>query len=73
MKLLKSAFGELLGIFVDDGALAVIVLVLVAVTGLAVRTGYLDALIGAIVLMLGCLLVLVESLARALRSFFYDG
>lgn len=68
MNLLQSGVRELAGMFIDDGALAAIVLILITVIGLAVRAAYLDALTGALALMFGCLMVLAESLSRASRS-----
>ena len=67
MAFLRTALGELAGMFVDDGALALLDLLLVLVVGIAVKSGLVGAAAGAAILLLGSLLVLAESLARASR------
>lgn len=67
MQFFASIFRELLGLFVDDGNLAVQVLALIVVVGLAVRFGGLLPVAGAGLLLLGCIAILVLSLRRMLR------
>jgi hypothetical protein len=72
MKILEIAFKELIGMFIDDDALAVLSLGLIIVIGIATKTGYLGGLTGAILLFVGCLLILAESVARAARKKFAE-
>jgi hypothetical protein len=67
MTFIRSAISEFLGLFIDDGSLALfIVLLIVAVTAGA-ETGILSPILAAGALLLGCPLVLSESLYRAAR------
>jgi hypothetical protein len=68
MNLLRTAVSEFLGLFIDDGSLALFVVILVAVITGAVKLASLSPLIGGIALVLGCILLLVESLSRAVRK-----
>ena len=67
MKFLSSVFSEILGLFVDDGNLALQVLGLIVVVALAVRFGGLLPVAGAGLLLLGCIAILILSLHRMLR------
>ncbi|WP_127903032.1 hypothetical protein [Solirhodobacter olei] len=67
MQFIKSIFSELLGLFVDDGNLALQVLGLIVIVALAVRLGGLMPLAGAGLLLLGCIVILALSLRRMLR------
>lgn len=64
MKLLQLIYKEILGLFVDDGSLAVLSLVLVAFVAGLVKLLALPPLLGAAILLVGCLAVLVESVVR---------
>lgn len=68
MKLLTSIFQELLGLFVDDGNLALQSLGLIALVALAVHYGGMDPLLGGGLLLLGCIAILGLSLRRMLRG-----
>ena len=70
MTVLRIAIKELVGMFIDDGALALLSLILIAAVGYAVADHLLDSMAGAIILFAGCLLILAESLARAARKKF---
>lgn len=65
-----STFGlivrELIGLFIDDGSLAVAIIVVVAV---AVMFAGVDAppLVTGGVLLLGCMFVVFENIQRAIR------
>ncbi|TPW32610.1 hypothetical protein FJU08_06365 [Martelella alba] len=64
MRLMQAIFGELYGLFVDDGWLALQVVVLVFVT-LSLVDGFgLASLAGGGLLVLGCMLILLLSLRR---------
>ncbi len=68
MNAIRIAFSEFIGLFVDDGNLALLVVVLIATVTLLVKFAHLPPLDGGGLLLLGCILVLVESLVRAARK-----
>jgi Flp pilus assembly protein TadB len=68
MNALRTAFAEFIGLFIDDGALALAILVLVAVIAAAVEWAGLPPLAGGVLLLAGCLVILAESLRRAARA-----
>ncbi|QWW70069.1 hypothetical protein [Rhizobium sp. WYJ-E13] len=70
MNILKIAFRELIGMFIDDGALALFSLLLVLGVGLAVETMLIGPTAGAVLLVAGCLVILAESVMRAARRTF---
>jgi hypothetical protein len=70
MSILRIAFKELIGMFIDDGALALFCLLLVLGVGLAAKFGLIGPTAGAVLLVAGCLSVLAESVARAARRKF---
>lgn len=65
MNLVISIAKELFGLFVDDGSLAIGILVLVAVLAGAVSVGLPPVLTGP-VLFLGCAALLAENVRRTL-------
>ncbi|TMV47088.1 hypothetical protein FGG78_40840 [Thioclava sp. BHET1] len=67
MQLLTSIFKELLGLFVDDGNLALQLVVLIALVAAAVRLGGLAPLAGGGLLLAGCIVILALSLRRMMR------
>jgi len=72
MNLLKLVSTEILGLFIDDGNLAVLSLLLVAVvTGLVKLIG-LPPLWGGLLLLVGCLAILAESARRGSRRRSQD-
>ncbi|MGR8928310.1 hypothetical protein ACU8MB_31820 (plasmid) [Rhizobium leguminosarum] len=70
MNILKVALKEFFGMFIDDGALALAALLLIAIVGVLVKFAHVDALLAATLLLPGCLLILAESVARAARQKF---
>jgi hypothetical protein len=67
MNILRTAISELVGMFIDDGSLALFVLILIlAITG-AVKLLALPPLLGGVLLLVGCLAILVQSVHRAAR------
>jgi len=70
MSILKIAFKELTGMFIDDGALALFSLLLVLGVGLAVKSGLIGPTVGAVLLCAGCLGILAESVTRVARRKF---
>ena len=67
MHILRIAVDELIGMFIDDGSLAAFALILVIVIAVAVKFLALPALLGGILLLVGCLAILVHSVYRAAR------
>lgn len=72
MKILTIAFNELVGMFIDDGALALLSLILIGAVGLAAKASYISGLPAAGILFVGCVLILAESVSRAARKKFRD-
>jgi hypothetical protein len=68
MNVLRIALRELIGMFIDDGALALFAMVLIAVIAAAVEFAGLPGFIGGILLLIGCIAILAESTYRAVRK-----
>ena len=66
--LLKTVLREIVGLFVDDGFLAVAILVVVAVAALIRYATGLGPMIAALALLGGCVLVLVVGVGRTARA-----
>ena len=64
MTLLKSILSEIFGLFVDDGALALWSLALIALVTLLVEARIVSPLLAAGLLTVGCLGILAESVLR---------
>ena len=65
MNTLKAVFSELLHLFIDDGSLALLVVILIALVAGGVKLLILPPLGGAILLLVGCIAILADSLRRA--------
>jgi hypothetical protein len=65
MNVIRLAAKECFGMFVDDGSLALLALVLVAVIASAVKLLALPPLLGGALLLNGCLAILLQSVRRA--------
>ncbi|CDX27686.1 conserved hypothetical protein [Mesorhizobium plurifarium] len=68
MSVIRLVFKELIGMFVDDGSLALLALILIALIAAAVKLLALSPLVGGVLLLAGCLAILVESTGRAARG-----
>ncbi len=68
MNVLKSIWEEGVGLFVDDGALAALCVGLIAVLTVAVLLLKLSGFIAGLILAAGCIVILVWSVLRAIRS-----
>ncbi len=68
MRRITSALGELAGLFVDDGSLALLALIWFAACGLALRYLALDPAWAGFLLFAGPALTLATSALRAARS-----
>jgi hypothetical protein len=67
MTMLNEFASEIVGMFMADGRLSAAVLALIAVVALLIDTG-LTPLLGGGVLLVGCLVLLVESVRRHSRA-----
>ena len=65
MSVIRAMFAELFGMFVDDGSLAVAIVVLIAAVAALVKAGWLAPLPGGVLLLVGCVLILAENVRRA--------
>ena len=63
--MIRLVFKELVGMFVDDGNLALLALILIALVTAAVKVLGLPPLVGGVLLLAGCLAILLESTRRA--------
>ena len=67
MKMLADMLRELAGLFVDDGALALAIVVIVVLAGIVAAMMPGVPLVAGAILLLGCLVVLVLNVAKAAR------
>jgi hypothetical protein len=67
MNALGAVFRELLGLFVDDGSLALAILAVVTLAAISVALIPDAPLAAGVILLLGCLGVLSANVARAAR------
>ena len=67
MNTVRLIIKELVGLFIDDGSLALFALVLIFAVAAAVKLVGLPPLAGGILLLMGCLAILTESVHRAAR------
>jgi hypothetical protein len=65
MTVLANALRELAGLFVDDGALALMIIAVVILTGLVATMLPEVPLVAGGILLFGCLAALLSSVARA--------
>jgi hypothetical protein len=67
MNILRGVAHELIGLFVDDGALALEILAVVILAAVAAALAPQQPLITGAILLLGCLAVLSISVAKVAR------
>jgi hypothetical protein len=67
MKAIGMIIGELIGLFVDDGSLAIAIVVVVAIIALLIKAALIPAVIGGALLFLALIAVLAENLRRSAR------
>jgi len=67
MKLIRATLAELVGMFIDDGRLALTLVALIVVVTLLVKTVGIGPLAGGLLLLAGCILLLLESVYRDAR------
>jgi len=67
MKLLRAIVDEVLGMFIDDGALAAFSVVLIAIATAIALLLPIPALWSGLLLLIGCVVLLAWSVLRAVR------
>ncbi|MBA1143553.1 hypothetical protein [Mesorhizobium neociceri] len=67
MTIVRLILKELVGMFIDDGSLATLALLLIVAITAAVKLLALPPLAGGVLLLLGCLAILLYSVRRAAR------
>lgn len=67
MKIITSVFREVAGLFVEDGSLALQIVVVVIIAGVVVRLFPDSTSAAGAILLFGCLGVLSANVARAAR------
>jgi len=68
VKMILSIIEEIWGLFVDDGSLAVLSIILIAAVSAAVKLLGVPGAWGGLVLGVGCLAILAFSVDRAVRG-----
>ncbi|PBB16587.1 hypothetical protein [Mesorhizobium sp. WSM4313] len=66
--MIRLVVKELVGMFADDGNLALLALILIALIAAAVKFLGLPPLVGGFLLLVGCLAILLQSTRRAARG-----
>lgn len=67
MNTLRLIVREFLGMFIDDGSLALFAMILIFAVAAAVKLLGLPPFPGGLLLLAGCLVILTESVHRAAR------
>lgn len=67
MKLLRAIVDETLGMFIDDGALALLAVVLIGFVGIASVLVHVPGWVICLALLVGCVAILAYSAIRAAR------
>lgn len=67
MSRLVAIFHEIFGLFIDDGSLAIGILVWIAIVALALPALGAPEVWRAILLFAGCVIILIENVARSAR------
>ncbi|HEX4569155.1 MAG TPA: hypothetical protein VH184_01925 [Dongiaceae bacterium] len=67
MTALRTAIAELIGMFIDDGQLALTLVALIAIVTLLVKFAGIGGLAGGLLLLAGAIGLLVESVYRGAR------
>ncbi len=68
MSMIRTVITSFIGLFIDDGSLALAILALIAVATAAVKAAWVVPLGGSIFLLGGCIALLLESVYRAARK-----
>jgi hypothetical protein len=68
MNAITGAFREIIGLFIDDGFLALATLAIVGIAAFLIKATTAAAIVGELTLPIGCLVVLVLGVWRTARS-----
>jgi predicted membrane protein len=68
MQILIAIYKETVGMFIDDGALAFLSLILIILVAFAAKFAIIGGTLGAVLLIIGCVAILTESVSRAART-----
>jgi hypothetical protein len=67
MNFIVKAFKQLIGLFVEDGTLAILLIVWVGIAALGLPRVPIDSSWDGVILFAGCVAILVENVVRAGR------
>jgi hypothetical protein len=67
MNLIVTAFKQLIGLFVEDGTLAILLIVWVGIAALALPRVPINSSWDGVILFAGCVAILIENVIRAGR------
>ena len=67
MTVIRAAIAELIGMFIDDGRLALTLVALIAIVTLLVKLAGIGGLAGGLLLLAGAIGLLIESVYRDAR------
>ena len=67
MNLIVTTFKNLIGIFVEDGTLAILLIVWVGIVALVLPRVPIDSSWDGVILFAGCVAILIENVVRAGR------
>jgi len=67
MTVIRAALAELIGMFIDDGQLALMLVALIAIVTLLVKLAGIGGLAGGLLLLAGAIGLLIESVYRDAR------
>jgi hypothetical protein len=67
MNLIVAAFKQLIGLFVEDGTLALFLIIWVGIAALGLPRVPIDSSWDGVILFAGCVAILIENVIRASR------
>jgi hypothetical protein len=67
MNLIVTTFKQLIGLFVEDGTLAILLIIWVGIAALVLPHVPIDSSWDGVILFAGCVAILIENVARAAR------
>ena len=68
MEIIKDVLAELFSMFVTDARLTLATLILVAVVAILLLVLHVNALIGGLLLLLGCIAIIIEATIRETKA-----
>jgi hypothetical protein len=69
MNTVRLVLKEFVGLFIDDGSLAIAILVAVGLIAALLHYGLMPPIVGGLLLFLGLAAILIENLLRSARRF----